>query len=132
MREIKIRAWAYASKVMFFPNSEDGWELFDGKIYPTPNTISMQYTGLKDSKRTKEYPEGQEIYEGDIIRYVDGDTSKVIGSVVWDDIGWSPFCWPVDYDEVYLDKSKVRVIGNIYEHRELLDKDGGKEEEKST
>ncbi len=28
-----------------------------------------QYTGLKDSKRTKEFPEGQEIYEGDIVRY---------------------------------------------------------------
>ena len=34
-----------------------------------PATVG-QYTGLKDSKRTEEYPEGQEIYEGDIIKAV--------------------------------------------------------------
>ncbi|MFB5758942.1 hypothetical protein [Paenibacillus medicaginis] len=28
-----------------------------------PETVG-QYTGLKDSKRTQEFPEGQEIYEG--------------------------------------------------------------------
>ena len=30
--------------------------------------IPMQYSGLKDKKRTKEYPEGQEIYVGDILK----------------------------------------------------------------
>jgi len=30
--------------------------------------VLMQYTGLKDGKRTEKYPEGQEIYEGDIVR----------------------------------------------------------------
>ena len=29
----------------------------------------VEYTGLKDCKRTKEYPEGQEIYEGDIVKH---------------------------------------------------------------
>ena len=31
-----------------------------------PETVG-QSTGLKDSKRTEEYPEGQEIFEGDIV-----------------------------------------------------------------
>ncbi|MFA5196787.1 MAG: YopX family protein, partial [Bacteroidales bacterium] len=31
-----------------------------------PESIG-QYVGLNDSKRTKEYPEGQPIYEGDIV-----------------------------------------------------------------
>ena len=32
-----------------------------------PATVG-QYTGLKDCKSTEEYPEGQEIYEGGIVR----------------------------------------------------------------
>jgi len=60
-----------------------GYYIKDGKchyIYPRirkcsflgnfiaviPETVG-QSTGLKDCKRTEEYPEGQEIYEGDII-----------------------------------------------------------------
>ena len=31
-----------------------------------PETVG-EYTGLKDSKRTEEYPEGQEIYKGDYV-----------------------------------------------------------------
>ena len=30
-----------------------------------------QYTDLKDKKRTKEYPEGQEIYDSDILEIAD-------------------------------------------------------------
>jgi len=33
-----------------------------------PETVG-QFTGLKDCKCTKEYPEGQEIYEGDLVKY---------------------------------------------------------------
>ena len=38
-----------------------------GFIEVIPKTVG-QSTGLKDKKRTKEYPEGQEIYEGDCFR----------------------------------------------------------------
>ena len=36
-----------------------------------PETFG-QYTGLRDCKRTEEYPEGQEIYEGDIVKLYNG------------------------------------------------------------
>jgi len=76
MRDIKFRCWHIAQK---------RW-LEDFEFYILPSGAVMlvgvggedaingepcievcQYTGLKDSKRTEEYPEGQEIYEGDII-----------------------------------------------------------------
>ena len=34
----------------------------------TENVVLMQYTGLKDSNRTEQYPDGQEIYDGDIVK----------------------------------------------------------------
>jgi hypothetical protein len=57
-REIKFRAYAYASNKMFYPNSEGGWDLINGELNALPNTFLMQYTGLKDKN-------GVEIYEGD-------------------------------------------------------------------
>ena len=57
MREIKFRAWAVASRVMFFP---DELEMFEGKLLAKPNTILEQFTGLHDKN-------GKEIYEGDMI-----------------------------------------------------------------
>jgi len=59
-RIIKFRAWAYASKKMFYPDSDDGWELENGILSSLPNTILMQYTGLHDKN-------DKEIYEGDIL-----------------------------------------------------------------
>ena len=58
MRQIKFRAWAHSSKVMFNPDSDsdNGLELIDGELHPLPNTSLMQFTGLQDKN-------GVDIYE---------------------------------------------------------------------
>ena len=56
-----------------------------------PETVG-QYTGLRDCKRTAEYPEGQMIFEGDVIKVVRdlhcGENKKereIFSGVVWYD-----------------------------------------------
>lgn len=45
-----------------------------------------QFTGLKDKKRTKKYPNGQEIYEGDIVER-NTELGKTKGKVFFRE-GW--------------------------------------------
>lgn len=82
--------------------------------YIDPATVG-QYTGLRDSVRSKEYPKGQEIYEGDIVRATGGECRNGM--------------WEYDYTEVVSDiryipievseAENINVIGNIYDNPEL-------------
>ncbi|MFA5196196.1 MAG: YopX family protein [Bacteroidales bacterium] len=84
-----------------------------------PESIG-QYVGLNDSKRTKEYPEGQEIYEGDFIK----DAQGSIYIVYWDK---GECAFKLDYkyyhhrdkDECHtylpMYSRKGEVIGNIHD-----------------
>ena len=92
--------------------------------------ILIQFTGLLDSQ-------GKEIYEGDIIE-IDGGSDKVNGEVIFEE---GCFCFKAPWikegnsypelkyytvfaglndDKRFKDCILTKIIGNIYEHNELL------------
>jgi hypothetical protein len=130
MREIKFRGlrkhpqkstdksyWIYGY-YNFEPKSDIAEIIYnDGGITVHNDTVG-QFTGWKDCKITKEYPEGQPIYEGDILR----DKNGTISYVVWEDGGFavkSPGSDAVDWDHGSW-YSEKEAIGNIHENPELL------------
>jgi len=103
MRTIKLRAWDRNKNTMFYGDLES-WVDWDDNGLSTKrtNVVLMHYTGYKDKKRTKEFPDGQEIYEGDVIKF-EGRNGEEI----------------VEYMEVYSPED-CEVIGNKFENSELL------------
>lgn len=133
MREIKIRAWHKQQK-LWFPVIAISW--MDGWIEVEPSPDSswrtrledfklMQYTGVKDSA-------GVEIFEGDIIQTTYkaeeiGEDSDVVNITT---VAWNPASAGFDRREgdMWCDLGMERdetlselVIGNIFEHPELLE-----------
>ncbi len=83
----------------------------------------MEYSGLRDSKRTPEYPEGQKIYAGDILRFpinLDGKKTMVIDKVILDTDGVFTVTEEADYDMLAVVNDECEIIGNIYEHPEIM------------
>jgi len=138
MREIKFRCWSkerkgigIVTKICFLTNECDyalgkkkgdtdfGWTSLD-------NVILMQYTGLKDKN-------GNEIYEGDILKYREYDNLShkqdfSIDKVEWgetgDSDGWAHerhFEYIVGGDSLADVYGKYcEIIGNIYENPEMI------------
>lgn len=138
MREIKFRAWTKDLDGVYRMSFSDKYE--EDEI-PTsahqlmsyffrnlnPNAELMQSTGIHDKN-------GKEIYEGDIIRYLngeitstpngmEGDEFETNGVIFWDG-EWAQ--WDVTNridvtrEEVFTEISNCEIIGNIYEHPNLI------------
>ena len=119
-REIKFRAWHTRNEVMI-----DNVQIYDdfNQMIRKENYIIMQYTGLKDCKRTVEFPDGQEIYEGDIIEYDDYSNGATFKQPRRRYVVEMPDNF---FENIMLPGNGLSspinpiVIGNIYENTELI------------
>lgn len=121
---LKFRAWDIDEKRFIYPNKRyQGHFILDlnGRFHNLQNGsggdeyVVQQWTGLKDS-------EGKEIFEGDIIRgkFLDTDYNhlKTINAeVVWVERYAS---FNIGIEEWRYSGEPVTIIGNIFEHSELL------------
>lgn len=127
-RTIKFRAFDKLTQTMYVVKNidferetintaqlidDDGQQIYDA---PFSDVNLMQYTGLQDKN-------GKEIYEGDILEEDPNIKSRF--EVVWDK-HWSRFkldctrvCNHVQYPE-WNRGQNMKVIGNIYQHSNLL------------
>ena len=111
-REIKFRAWDIVGLKMIndYITVRDDGHFISHNEHETEH-IPMQYTGLKDKN-------SKEIYEGDVVRYTlrhDFSNKELIGEVEWFKYAWRlNSLWLLT--EIYM----IEVVGNIYEHPELL------------
>lgn len=122
MRTIKFRAWDATEEKMSEP-----FGINDGASRDAD--VLMQFTGLLDKN-------GREIYEGDILRFTEVDEDSALGAeetytteVKWFDglAQWRVVFPSGQRTELHLVLQipcfyNQEVIGNIYEHKELLTK----------
>ena len=126
MREIKFRAWDKIEMEMCEVDTLN-WNMktamlkregVDAYGILNKNLILMQYTGLKDEKRTEEYPDGQPIYESDVVEasiYSDEKPQELT-------VQWRKGAFVIDYEDSEYDcvvigefVGSLEVIGNIHE-----------------
>ena len=121
MREVKFRAWYEKEKrFLSWDELQDGTESLQTYFNNELSDVSplMQYTGLKDKN-------GKEIYEGDVVKYLDGEFS-FIAKVAWSD--WMWYLEGINPKESFMfddvadnETADIEIIGNRFEHPHLLE-----------
>jgi uncharacterized phage protein (TIGR01671 family) len=129
MRKIKFRAWDEEEKRFLY------WDPSENSVFITCDDnnldysswydvmsagLAEQYTGIHDKN-------GEEIYEGDIIRWPAGIVTVLNDAVVeWQlegALGWSKRLLKVDIKCKYFplnSNDNQEIIGNIHDNPELL------------
>lgn len=111
-REIRFRCWAnkkmWAYAVPRLSPAHNGGMIEvsdrpDGAFNQFVNGVLMQFTGLYDKH-------GKEVFEGDVVKQ-----DKYIGYVEYD-IHTASFKGVYEYKQ-----HKIEIIGNVFEHPELLE-----------
>jgi hypothetical protein len=101
MRQHEYRAWT--GEMMDYDYRDVS--LWNGILIAEGDMILLQWTGLQDRHGTK-------IYEGDVIRYLDNTGLGLVEKMTYiEDIRALPDFTCSKWEE---------VVGNIYEHPELL------------
>ena len=114
----------------WFDSETSVWYVLHDSHTKQERFICMQFTGLRDNKRTAEFPEGQKIYEGDICinHNVLSDYYYV---VKWIFAGFQLVTYKKPTSDVrgishginqgYMeDADHIEVIGNIHQNPGLL------------
>ena len=121
-REIKFRAWQDNQMCIQPMSGTYAMGRFIGFLYE--DAPLMQYTGLLDKN-------GKEIYEGDIVKEETAWGSERNLEVKLDEeIRYALYEEGVFFHWLYeiinggdSDNYSIEIIGNIYEHKNILDKD---------
>lgn len=118
MRELKFKREHFNTSGIHVGTTE--WGKLERGYFASPSSMSdadetkaidRQYTGLKDKN-------GVEIYEGDIVRWVDGDGT--VSRIEWSE---GDACFMEEPVANGFDSIRCEgfvIIGNIYESPELL------------
>ena len=119
MKDKKVRAWDKVTETYLYSDEFPSmWQFYkELESRGIRHFETEDYIGLKDKKRTEEYPEGQEIYEGDIVKGFCALQQKFPAVVEWFE-----YSWRVNKHTNISIIHGIEVIGNIHNNVDLLER----------